>query len=375
MTKMRYFVILFIGILMNLTSCSSEKEGDEPNISEKELTISTTILTRSVRTEFQQGDALSVFIKAEASTSGKDIETGIKATYSGTWALSPNVKISSVSDAFVYAFYPYSPANTNANAVPVKVSDQVDYLYSGTPSTVSYASPQANLVMKHALDIIAFNILSDGYPGTGRLTSVTLNGDGFATEGTLDVGSGKITATAKGGYTLTGDYAISAGGWSEDMPQVFALPISSTGKNVNIIMTIDGKEYSIFLPMVAINEGMKYIFRLALTANGLSIFSDHIEVISLNKAGSVFTLGKYGAIAITYSGTKAVLPELSGSNVLGTVYWNNNGNQESYSSGASFTYPVSGSHDVRLDTWGADKISFADLTNIEEIDLSSFKSE
>ena len=128
------FTILALGLTM-FYSCSSGGE-DEPKPSPSDgdvmVTISTEILTKAnVTTAFTSGDAMNVFPKTYGKIDAPNRVDNVKATLSGTnWSMSPEVKISKGENAFIYAVAPYNAAYTDATAIPVDVSQQIDLLYS-----------------------------------------------------------------------------------------------------------------------------------------------------------------------------------------------------------------------------------------------------
>ena len=377
MVRTEYLIKLLsvVVCLSVLAACSDKDDKDAPS-GKKELSVTTTILTRAVsavKTAFKSGDEMNVFVKTAGASSAENFVNGMKATFDGNaWTLVPAVELSSDSKVYVYAVYPYNNSYTNAAAVPVTVAAQTDYLYSGAATVVSYTSPQASLAMKHALDILSLNIASEGYGGAGKIESIVWGGDGFGTEGTLDIGTGVVTATKKGTYTLPVDKNITAEGWTENLPQCFVLPFNSTGKNISLIAKIDGQDYTVLLPKMVVEAGMKYVFHLALTSNGLSLVENKTEVISLNKESEVTDLGAYGVSKITYAATVISLPEFKGEqNVSGTVYWGD-GVQGSYTFPGTHTFSSAENHEVKIETWGATKLNFPDLKDIEEVDLSAF---
>ena len=368
------FFKLLAGIACGLAffACKGDDDIKKQTGADKEFSFSASIISQTATTAFQSGDALNVFIKSEPSASGADFRTGIQASFSGSWTISPTVLLTPNDKVYIYAVYPYNTTHTQAHAVPVKMTAQVGYLYSGTAPSASHESPHVNLTMKHAMNKVAFNIVSEQYAGAGHLESIALGGEGFASEGTLDLVSGTITPTSKSSYTFACNQTITSEGWSGNIPQFFAFPMASTGDNITLTFRIDGNNYTAFLPEMAVNSGSKYIFKLALTPNGISILGNQTEIVPLDNEGGPITIGAYGAVTIVYTGATAELPELIGSNVSGTVYWGNAGQKESYAYPGSHTYPAPGTYSVKIESWGADQISFDDLTHVEEVDFTLF---
>lgn len=344
--------------------------GTSPAGKSAQLSISTTILTKAVTTAFASGDRMNLYLKTESSLSSADRATSLSATCGGDgkWSVAPATELGE-EKSYLFAFAPYSATASDPSAVPVSIAAQTDYLYSGTAVTVSASSPQGVLTMKHALSILAFNLSLEGYEGTGELTSVELSG--IPTQGTLNVSTGTVTATEKGNYTLNVQKTI-ANGWDEGVPQFFCLPFQPDAKETNVTFQIDGRNFVVSLPQTGMETGMKYVFHLVLTKNGLTLLEDLTEKISLNREGTATQPGDYATLRITYRSNHAKAPQLTGTGrVNGTIYWGDN-QTTPYDVAATHTYASEGEHQVTVESWGAAQVSIGELQEVEEIDLGGF---
>lgn len=331
------------------------------------LSITTTIETRAVTTAFVDGDQMSVFVRSEASIDSEEYADPSTASYNGSsWSLFPQVSLSA-KDVYVSAFCPAVTA-VNPAAIPITVASQTDFLYSGTGVVASEKSPQAVLNMKHALPMLAFNIMKDGASGESKLTAIRLQGESLQTEGTLNIADGNITGTKNGDYIINCEKTVVPDGWTEQLPQMFCFPFVSTGDNVSLICTIDDQEYTVVLPEIAVESGMKYLFRLRMKEDALEILGT--EVISLNEDTDV--MPDYRSLTIDYSGTEVILPEITGENqVNGTVWWDKS-LKEAYSFPLSHIYATDDTHQVRIEVSGGTIARFEQLDNIDIIDFSDF---
>ena len=370
--KTNVFKIMALLAPLFLYGCSGggDDEVTVPEEPKANLSITTTIQTRAVVTSFASGDKMNVFVKTGSAASASDYKSGVSASYNGSaWALSPSVELQ--GDAYVFAAYPYS-ASADAQSMAVSVSPQTDYLYSGSGVKVSGSSPAASLTMKHALPMIAFNIAKGSYAGDGKLTGIEVSGDALYKSGTMNVSNGSITGTEKGSYSLAASKVIAKDGWAEDFPQMFCLPFESDGSKITVTLKVDGNELKTVLPKQSVTAGMKYLFRMVLTQDGVMALADQTEVISLNKDTDQMTGGDVNELGILYVGSKAVLPILTGSgSVSGTVTWGD-GSQEAYAASQSHTYSKEGEYRVEVQTLGATVVEFKDLETVSEIDLSGF---
>lgn len=375
---MKRYIGIFGELFAALAICScggSSDDGGSDNGHETtgvSLSITTSIQTRAVMTSFSSGQKMAIFVKNVGNPTASDFCQSVTASYNGSaWTVSPSVPFKQSDKAYIFAVYPYSADITNASTIPVSIEGQTDYLYSGDAVAVSYSSPQAVLTMKHAMAILAFNIVTQGYTGEGKLTSVKLTGDGLSTLGTMNVSTGKISSTAKGDYTISSNKTISSNGWTDELPQMFCIPFTSTGGNLTAIFNIDGKDLAVALPKYEVAMGMKYVFRLALTNNGLTVLPAKTEVISLNKNDGSLILDNYNTLRLTYTSQTVSIPQITGNDVAGMVYWGDN-SQEPYTYPLSHTYSTNGEHNIMIETWGGNKVQLSDLSSTDVIDLTNF---
>lgn len=363
-------IALFVPLCLCSCGGGSDDEIIVPEDPKANLSINTTIQTRTVVTSFASGDKMNVFVKTGSSVGSSDYKSGVSAAYNGSaWTLSSVVELQ--NDAYVFAAYPYS-ASGDAQSMSVSVSPQTDYLYSGTGVKVSGSSPVASLTMKHALPMIAFNIVKGSYTGEGKLTGIEVSGETLYKTGSMNVANGSITGKDKGNYSITASKVVAKDGWTEDFPQMFCLPFESDGSKITVTLKIDGKEMKAMLPKQSVTGGMKYLFRMALAEDGVIVLANQTEIISLNKNTDQMTGGDVNDLSILYVGSKAVLPTLSGNGTIsGTVDWGD-GSQESYTASMIHAYGKEGEYRVKVQTFGATSFEFKDLEAIEEIDLSQF---
>lgn len=370
------FSILALGLTM-FYSCSSGGE-DEPTPPASDgdvtVTISTEILTKAnVTTAFASGDAMNVFPKTYGKIDAPNRVDNVKATLSGAnWSMSPEVKISKGENAFIYAVAPYNAAYTDATAIPVDVSQQIDLLYSGSYVPVSYTTHNAKLVMKHALSLVSFNISKQGYSGAGNLSKMSISGDNVYTKGTMKVDNGKITGTSKDVFTFNVSKKISEVGWSEDLPRMWQIPFSTKINKVNIAITIDNVTYNVEFPEVEMKSGYQYIFRMVLTDYGLEFIPGAVETISLNQEEDAMSaLNGYGVLTITHVGSELMIPAFTGDDVFGTITWGD-GASSSYKPKATHVYSGTSEKEVVIESWNSTGFELEKLTGIETIDLTSY---
>lgn len=369
------FTIMTLGLTMFYGCSGSEDEpSPKPSDGDVTVTISTEILTKAnVKTIFANGDAMNIFPKTYGKIDAPNRVENVKATLSGaTWTMAPEVKINKGENAFIYAVAPYNAAYTDATAIPVDISQQIDLLYSGSYVPVSYTTHNAKLVMKHALSLISFNITSQGYSGNGNLSSLQIVGDNVYTKGTMSVDNGKIIGTAKDTFTLNVNKSITDAGWSDNLPRMWQIPFSTKVNKAILSITIDGKDYDAVFPEVEMRSGFQYIFRMVLTDYGIEFIPGAVETISLNQEEDAMSaLNGYGVLTITHAGTEITIPAFTGDDVFGTVTWGD-GMSSSYSPKATHNYSVSGEKEIIIESWNSTGFELEKLTGIETIDLTSY---
>ncbi|CDB11786.1 conserved domain protein [Bacteroides sp. CAG:633] len=366
--------ILFSLIGLSAVACKDDQE--ELGGGEKvEVTFTTEVQTRAltnVTTDIEKdGETMNVFVLESSSiTSGQEVPTYQATRQSGSWKSNPALELTSGQKKYLRAFYPYSANIGTPDAIAIEINSQTDYLYTGTTVQATYEKPSVKLTLKHALPILAFNIKKENYDGEGKLEQITIEGKNFYTQGTLNIASGEIKGSTQEKFSITCNNTLSAEGWKEDMPDMFCIPFTSSGSDVNVTFKIDGKDYTCPLPKYGIAQGVKYIFRAAMTAKGITIF-DAPELVSLNSDNDDMSQFSYGMLRITHNSLTFTPPTFSGVNITGNIDWGD-GKTEIYSTAAQHEYEKDGEKTVTLEMWGAEEVTLPKLTGVTEIDLTEF---
>ena len=372
---MKKLIYMFLLLLPLIQACSDNEIGGETDDSEKvEVSIQTQVETKTtVVTSLGDGDEMNVYAKSYGSLDATDLVSDIRATnQNGIWNMTPTLKIGKGERAFIYATSPYSADNTNPQAINIDVTQQQDVLYSGAFVPVTYTSHEAKLNMKHALMLLTFNILPQGYTGKGVLESISVKGNNVFTTGTMDVSNGKITGIKKDLLKVDVSKTVTGGGWTEDLPRLWSIPFSSQTEECILTMTLDGKTYEALFPNVEMKSGFQYIFRLALTNNVLQFIPGAMETVSLNmEEDQPDALQQYGVLKFTHHGSNFTLPTLLGENVFGIVDWGDN-NSHSYETGLSHEYSANNTQEVIVESWNTTGFELNNLKDIDIIDISQY---
>ena len=364
---------------MTVTACGGGKEdnpdgpGPAPDDKSVAVGITTEVITKApVVLEFDDGDAMNVWAKTYGRIDAPDIVDNVKASRaSGKWTLAPEVRIQQGQNAFLYAVAPFSSANTDPAAIPVNITDQVDLLYSGEYVPASFTTHNVKLNMKHALSLAMFNIVAQGYSGTGALTSLSIAGEQVFTSGTMHTGTGKITGKGKEQFTLSVSKTVDNKGWTDDLPQMWVIPFSTKGKPATLTAVIGGKTYVVGFPEVEMRTGFQYKFRLVLTDTGLVFVPAMTEEVSLNAEGDEMQpMEGYGMLSFDFSRSNFVFPYFTGDNVFGSILSGNHG--AGYAIGGAMEIPDPGTKQVVVETWNSTGFELNDLQGIETIDISRY---
>lgn len=300
---MRKNVVLLTASVMGmlaLSACSSDNSIEEKEqVQHVPLNVTTDITTRSVitGTTFSQGAEIGVYA---LNASGAAYSTGsmnMRAQYDTKWVF-PNGSIYLKSDpATVYAYYPYEASNS-ATTVPIDITynstnGQTDYLYGAGTATVNSDSPTAHIKFNHALARITFNVILDKEStGTNLLSNVTLrnvSGDtAVAVKGSMDIITGKITRTTNTYATIEQPLDTTLKIATASPVDMLVMPINVKG-DMNVVMTIDDKMYTIKLPDTDLKAGNQYSYPVTVSVKNqrLSIGDCTITAWNSNSASNM----------------------------------------------------------------------------------------
>ena len=286
--------------------------------------------------------------------------------------MSPKVYINAngQKNAFVYAISPYDAANTNITAINVDVNKQVDVLYSGSYAAASTTTPGVRLRMKHALSLASFNIVPVNYNGTGALTSLTISGEGIYSQAILDGTTGKFSEYKAGDIKGAFSRNTENGGWKKDIPGLWVIPFTTKAASVTLEAVIDGKAYTVEIPEVEMSQAYQYIFRLALTNNGLEFDPSKTETISLSvDTDEEQQFAGFGRLSISLSGANLLAPAFMGDNVFGTT--TTPSGSVTFKPYAELTGAAGQS--VVVESWNSTGVEFSNLTGIDAIDFTEYE--
>ena len=168
----------------------------------------------------------------------------------------------------LYAYYPWK-SGTNLSAIPVETASQTDYLYAEPVANVSEKNPNVALTMKHMLAYVKIAINKGTYVGTGNISKITVQSDGFATAGTFNAAqeTPAYTATTGAGTAIESNAATTLGGTATD---IMVVP-TGVAKPITFTATIDDVDYTVASSDVTLKNGNSYEYTLSLNSTFMSV--------------------------------------------------------------------------------------------------------
>ena len=241
-----------------------------------EISMSTAELTKGLikDTRLPDGSSVGITIKDDYGVYTGELFTNVKYTAemeSGNqvWSSDSPVMLSSETGT-AYAYYPYAEACTDITAISIRANStvQTDFMW-GIPVSVSKDNRKATLVMKHALAAVRITYVRGTYSGTGNVSKVSFGGNCIAVAGTLDATDGSISNLAGKGTMLTPPQITTT---LSSTLQEFELIVIPTGeKQGKIVITIDGKDYTLEFGDIDLRQGQITQFHLTVNDGELSL--------------------------------------------------------------------------------------------------------
>lgn len=264
-----------------LCSCSpaevllpEEHQAEQPVA--LELSMSTAELTKALvkDTRLPDGSSVGITIKDDYGVYTGELFTNVKYTAqqeSGNqvWSSDSPVMLSSETGT-AYAYYPYAETCTDISAISIRANStvQTDFMW-GIPVSVSKDNRKATLVMKHALAAVRITYVRGTYSGTGNVSKVSFGGNCIAVAGTLDATDGSISNLAGKGTMLTPPQITTT--LSSTLQEFELIVIPSGEKQGKIVITIDGKDYTLEFGDIDLRQGQITQFHLTVNDGELSL--------------------------------------------------------------------------------------------------------
>ena len=241
-----------------------------------EISMSTAELTKGLikDTRLPDGSSVGITIKDDYGVYTGELFTNVKYTAeleSGNqvWSSDSPVMLSSETGT-AYAYYPYAEACTDITAISIRANStvQTDFMW-GIPVSVSKDNRKATLVMKHALAAVRITYVRGTYSGAGNVSKVSFGGNCIAVAGTLDATDGSLSDLAGKGTMLTPPQITTT--LSSTLHEFELIVIPSGEKQGKIVITIDGKDYTLEFEDIDLRQGQITQFHLTVNDGELSL--------------------------------------------------------------------------------------------------------
>lgn len=285
---------LLLGACSQDTSLPSDgplADGATP-LQVDDIVLEASVPTRAATTLATDNATIGTFCSKEAGYDA--VQANIPYMYStATSKWAPKVSDAALwllaYNANVCAYYPYNAAYTNNTAIPLATAV---YATAGdicfAPNRVMNGTPsksKTTFAMQRAMAMIVFTLKKGNYPGTCKVTGITLSNTNLPATGTINItaaGNTAVTVTkANLTYTplSTGDMTVTTTGQAAQ--SVLVVPFTLSG-NFTVTLTVDGKTMKIELPATTftgskIEAGKRYLLTLKLNGTALDVTNVSIE--------------------------------------------------------------------------------------------------
>lgn len=289
---MKNCILIFITAVLAfcLISCHkgnlTELTNDVPAALEIKPTVLASVGTRATISSFPDKSEIGLFITSGNIMNpynGVSAYTNVKATLNiNVWELNPAVYLNPMP-ATVFAYYPYTPENTDGTSIPIGHNTQTDYLigtHTAGQTEINNANPHVNLSMRHALCMLIFDVYVENYTGNAELTKIEVaNATGktvLFSESKVNLQTGAITGSIGKNqayaHSLSRMLGTTPTGHEKTLPKFMVVPVSSVPVTGDIIInfTIDGKVYTYYVPAGTIwASGTKNTYTVKLSGKAL----------------------------------------------------------------------------------------------------------
>ena len=192
------------------------------------------------------------------------------AGVSQSWSSENPIMLSSTAGVAV-AYYPYSDKEDLAvSSLPVEITSQTDYMYSGKISGLDVASPEADITMQHAMTDIRFNLVLGDYTGSADVTEIAVASPALASSAMLDATTGCMHHIIGQGnkFTLPVIFSLKPEGVDTDIMFVPDASVESGTTNVSVV--VGSQRFSADIDFnTPYKQGKVYTYTLILDNTGL----------------------------------------------------------------------------------------------------------
>ena len=273
-------ILSVLSIAAALSSCSPQ-DITPPLIEEEtlvplELELAAHTVTRAIveGTTLPTASSVGITVRDSYGAYAGEEYTNIKYTSkevsgSHVWECDSPIMLSPQTGV-LYSYYPYAEACTDISAISIRANStvQTDFMW-GTPVSVSKDNRHASIKMNHALAAVRITYVRGTYSGTGTVSKVSFGGNCIAVAGTLDATDGSLSNFAGKGTMLTPPQIATT--LSSSLQEFELLVIPTGEKQGKVVITIDGKDYSLEFGDIDLRQGHMTQFHLTVNDGELSL--------------------------------------------------------------------------------------------------------
>lgn len=267
-------VYLMLAVALGTTACNNDVDGlaAGSNLLDVSFNVTSPNSRALITDEYlPEGSRTGALLVGE----GYDEYANICFTATGseenqTWK-SDNVYLNS-NAATLYSYYPYS-VDADVSALQIETASQTDYMY-GTPlTTVSAANPSVTVALNHALTNVSINLLKGNYTGEGKISSVSVMGEGIATGGTFNAAQAVPAFTSYNGVGTAVARNVTA-----TMGTPIDIMVVSTGVKapVQFSVVVDGVTYTSSSSDIILAEGLSYSYTFNLNTTKMNMLKSGV---------------------------------------------------------------------------------------------------
>ena len=241
-----------------------------------ELELATNTVTRAIveGTTLPTASSVGITVRDSYGAYAGEEYTNIKYTSkevsgSDVWECDSPIMLSPQTGV-LYSYYPYAEACSDISAISIRANStvQTDFMW-GTPVSVSKDNRHASIKMNHALAAVRITYVRGTYSGTGTVSKVSFGGNCIAVAGTLDATDGSLSNFAGKGTMLTPPQIATT--LSSSLQEFELLVIPTGEKQGKVVITIDGKDYSLVFGDIDLRQGHMTQFHLTVNDGELSL--------------------------------------------------------------------------------------------------------
>ena len=201
------------------------------------------------------------------------------------WEGETSIMVSNVQGT-LYGYYPYSSDVQDIMEVPVSAASQTDYLYATPATNLTKSNNQARLAMRHALAALRLSVSRGTYSGEGIISAASVRGEDLPSSAILNARTGVLSGFedySKVIGTSASDMALNSDNCHVD---ILVIPEGDAPKDVELSLTIDGKEYTTTLSEIPIKQGMMSECSIIVNNGLVSLSNVNVIAWSQTTAGS-----------------------------------------------------------------------------------------